>query len=169
MLLGYSSLPLALSPRGRWLHQMHRMPTCPMTTAALFPPLRFLAIRSEGQAAKYSIWDRSRHSEGDSQVLSAGVDRRMLVGCRDVVMEEESWDEAEAAAEVAPPEGSFPTAAVLDRFNLFWPFLIVLMPPASESAAAAATPDVDVFLRLLVLMSCSSNLSWWCCITMCMV
>ena len=152
MLLGYSSLPLALSPRGRWLHQMHRMPTCPMTTAALFPPLRFLAVRSEGQAAKYSIWDRSRHSEGDSQVLSAEVDRRILEGCRDVVMEEESWDEAEAAAEVA----------ILDRFDLFWPFLVL----ASESAVAAAAPDVDVFLRLLVLMSCSSNLSWWYCITM---
>ena len=69
-----------------------------------------------------------------------------------MVMEEESWDEAEAAAE----------AAILDRFDLFWPFLVL----ASESAVAAAAPDVDVFLRLLILMSCSSNLSWWYCITM---
>ena len=142
---------------------MHRMPTCPMTTAALFPPLRFLAVRSEGQAAKYSIWDRSRHSEGDSQVLSAGVDRRMLEGCRDVVMTEESWDEAAAAAEVAPA-AVLDRSAVFDRFDLLWP-IVTLTPPASESAVAAAAPDVDVFLRLLVLMSCSSNLSWWCCIT----
>ena len=77
-------------------------------------------------------------------------------------MEEESWDEVEAAAEVAPPRKPVPVpvpavvldrSAVLDRFELLFWSILVLMPLASESAVAAAAPDVDVFLRLLVLMS----------------
>ena len=78
----------------------------------------------------------------------------------DMDMEEEGWDEAEAAAEVAPPRKPVPVpalvldrSAVLDRFELLFWSILVLMPLASESAVAAAAPDVDVFLRLLVLMS----------------
>ena len=77
MLLGYSSLPLERSPRGQSLHQTHRMPTCPTTTAALFPPERFLAVRSWGRAAKYSICERSRQRAGDSHSASVDVERTM--------------------------------------------------------------------------------------------
>jgi len=62
--------------------------------------------------------------------------------------DDEGSANAEAAAEVAPSKGPVPPAAVLDRFDLLRP--IVLMPLGSESARAR---DVDVFLRLLVLIS----------------
>ena len=67
--------------------------------------------------------------------------------------DDESSATAEAAAEVAP-EGLVPPAAVLDLFGLLRP-IVVLMPLASESpaAAAAAAWAPDVFLRLLVLIS----------------